>query len=83
MFWQALIKSRLIINNPGYTSQDITEIIHISHMNILRHLKTVGHMNCYNILVFHKLMEKIVWVSLLTEKKIMHIFFSKSQISDS
>jgi len=39
----------LIENNPRHTIQDIAEILHISHMSVIRHLKTLGYINRYDV----------------------------------
>jgi len=33
----------LIKNNPRHTTRDIAEKLHISHMSVIRHLKTHGY----------------------------------------
>jgi len=35
----------LIENNSRHTTRDIAEILHISHMSVIRHLKTLGYIN--------------------------------------
>ncbi|KAM0730355.1 Histone-lysine N-methyltransferase SETMAR [Formica fusca] len=39
----------LIENNPRHTTRDIAEILHISHMSVVRYLKTFGYVNRYDI----------------------------------
>jgi len=48
----------LIENNPRHTTRDIAEILHISHMSVIRHLKTLGYINRYDVWVPHNLTEK-------------------------
>lgn len=36
-----------IQNNPDHMTRDITEILHIYHINIVKHLKTFGYVNRY------------------------------------
>jgi len=48
----------LIENNPRHTTRDIAEILHISHMNVIRHLKTHEYINRYDVWVSHNLTEK-------------------------
>jgi len=39
----------LIENNPRHTTRDIAEILYISHMSVIRHLKTLGYINRYDV----------------------------------
>lgn len=48
----------LIKNNPGHSTRDIAEVLHISHMSVVRHLKTLGYVNRYDVWVPHNLTEK-------------------------
>jgi len=48
----------LIENNPRHTTRDIAEILHIFHVSVIRHLKTLGYINRYDVWVPHNLTEK-------------------------
>ncbi|XP_018366071.1 PREDICTED: histone-lysine N-methyltransferase SETMAR-like [Trachymyrmex cornetzi] len=48
----------LIENNPRHTTRDIAEILHISHMSVVRHLETLGYVNRYDVWVPHDLTER-------------------------
>jgi len=48
----------LIENNPRHMIRDIAEIVHISHMSVIRHLKTLGYINRYDVWVPYNLTEK-------------------------
>jgi len=48
----------LIENNPRHTTRDIAEKLHISRMSVIRHLKTLGYINRYDVWVPHNLTEK-------------------------
>jgi len=54
----------LIENNPRHTTRNIAEIFHISHMSVIRHLKTLGYINRYD-----------VWVSQFDGKNLMDCIF--------
>lgn len=56
-----LIKTQ-IKTNPGLNIRDITYIICKFHMNIFKHLKTLGYGNHSDLCMSHDLMEKKKWM---------------------
>lgn len=39
------------VNTPGHMTRDIIEIVSMSHMSVIRHLKSFGYMNYYDVSV--------------------------------
>jgi len=50
----------LIENNPYHTTRETsdTKILYISHVSVIRHLKTLGYINHYDVWVPHNLTKK-------------------------
>lgn len=54
--------------NPGHTTRDIAEIVHISHMSVVSHLKILGSVNHYTIFVPHDFTEKYIFYDNVDRK---------------
>lgn len=62
---------KLSKNNPGHVMWHIADILHISHMSVVKLLKTLGYVNSYDVWRFHDLTENIC-DSLLNINKMNH-----------